>query len=366
MRLRLFVGFVVLAAVATLIARERGLIWGQPPRTVIVHGLANPRGLALARDGTLFVAEAGTGGHDRVVGEPDKRRYHVGLTGRVSRISPNGERSTFADGFVSAFTNHDDDIGPTGVAIVGDELFVLTAAGGWSWGDKSADNAIWRLDPSGNRARVFDYQRYCTEEPSLARRQDPRADVPGGMPFGMAARGATLFTTDGNHEFVMALEPGGTPHRVVEFPRSDQAMTGVTAGLDGRIYFTTLGGWPYLQGTGNVWRLSENGEAEVVWSGLTTPIGVAVDTDGTIYAAEFTAPLKQWPDTGRVLRRSPEGRVDEVATRLNFPTALALSREGALFVTNNGHLASDGSGEIIRLDVRPHPLSSWLAHLRGD
>jgi hypothetical protein len=47
-----------------------------PAVTVVMSGLDNPRGLALGRNGTLYVAEAGRGGTGPCA-----------LTGRTSRIS---------------------------------------------------------------------------------------------------------------------------------------------------------------------------------------------------------------------------------------------------------------------------------------
>src|SRR5690242_6210868 len=41
-----------------------GIRAAELPRTIVARGLLNPRGLAFGPDGSLYVAEAGAGGHD--------------------------------------------------------------------------------------------------------------------------------------------------------------------------------------------------------------------------------------------------------------------------------------------------------------
>ncbi len=337
-------------------------------RRVVARGLLNPRGLAFGPDGALYVAEAGAAGRERVQVAP-KQQYRIGRSGRVSRIGPDGDRVTLVEGLPSTLTSHDDDVGPTGVAVLGGSVYVLTAAGGTSWGDSSFDNAVFKIGPGGALASIFDYQGYNLREPSLARRSDPRADVPGGMPYGMAAYGQHLYTTDGNLEFVLELGPDGQARRILEYPTSNHVLTGITSGPDGALYVAELGPWPYQEGSGRITRLDLDGQATERWAGLTTPIAVAVADDGTLYALEFTAPLRQWPNTGRVLRRSQDGGVEALATRLNFPTAMALGPDGNLYVANNGHHSADGSGEIVRLDLGAQGplvrLRQWLRSLHA-
>jgi hypothetical protein len=342
------------------VSHALGIGAAELPKTVVARGLLNPRGLAFGPDGSLYVAEAGSAGPDRAKAEPDAMRYHVGKTGRVSRLAPDGTLSVVAAGLPSALTSHDDDVGPTGITVMDGHLYVLTAAGGNSWGDSSYDNSVFEIGADGSATPVFDYQGYNIREPSLARRSDPRADVAGGMPFGMTSLGEHLYTTDGNLEFVLQLGLPDQTKRLLEYPTSNFVMTGITTGPDGALYVAELGPYPYFEGKARITRLTIDGEASQVWTGLTTSIGVAVADDGTLYALEYTAPLKQWENTGRVLRRAPDGEVAVLATGLNFPTALALGPDHALYVANNGHHAPTGTGEIVRL---PLPDSGWLGTL---
>src|SRR6185503_7240049 len=74
----------------------------EPDRTIKVFasGLVNPRGLAFGPDGALYVAEAGNGG-DRLVEVGAPKPHALGRSGRVSRLGPNGQRTTVVEGLPS-------------------------------------------------------------------------------------------------------------------------------------------------------------------------------------------------------------------------------------------------------------------------
>jgi len=81
----------------------------------------------------------------------------------------------------------DDIFGVTAVAFVDDSLYVLTAAGGRDVGDPAYDNAILRAGPLGEVSQVVNVMALNYQSPPLARLRDVRADVEGGVPFGMTA-----------------------------------------------------------------------------------------------------------------------------------------------------------------------------------
>ena len=84
--------------------------WAQSNVSVFAQGLNNPRGLKFGPDGNLYVAEGGAGGTtssaglcDQVV--PPVGPYTGGFTARISKISPDGTRTTVIDGLPSDQTS---------------------------------------------------------------------------------------------------------------------------------------------------------------------------------------------------------------------------------------------------------------------
>src|SRR5438132_13590799 len=89
--------------------------------TVVASGLANPHGIAIAGDGTLYVAEAGLSGGEEFTIPPPYPASTRGTSGRVSKIAPDGVRTTVADNLPSmALGGNTSDFvfGPAGLALV--------------------------------------------------------------------------------------------------------------------------------------------------------------------------------------------------------------------------------------------------------
>src|SRR4051812_49113009 len=70
----------------------------------VVSGLISPRGVTMGDDGNLYVAESGSGGDQVVkIGEGDQQsEAHIGNTGQVRRIAPDGTKTVVASGLPSA------------------------------------------------------------------------------------------------------------------------------------------------------------------------------------------------------------------------------------------------------------------------
>ena len=246
--------------------------------SVYVDGLVNPRGLAFDDQGVLYVAEAGSGG-SRKVAVDEHEQFAVGFSGRVSRVPAPGLRETLADRLPSIYSaRHGDYLGPAAVATIGSDVYALIATG-WC-GLPEYNNALMRFGPDGARVTLLDYSAQTLADPPLARREDPRADVPGGVPFGLLALGGKLYTTDGNLEFVQQYSADGQPlRRLLEYPLSIHVLTGLAArpgrrNLPGRDGFLALSarrrpgysptsGWPAGAGRDRYHR----GDRRRLWPG---------------------------------------------------------------------------------------------------
>lgn len=327
--------------------------------SVYAGGLIHPRGLAFDRRGVLYVAEAGSGG-ERKLSLSAEDSFRVGSTARVSRIPRAGERETLADGLPSIYSErHGDYLGAAAVSVIGDDLYVLSATG-WVE-DPAFDNIIVRYGADGSRTTVLDYTQFSIANPSLARRSDPRADLPGGMPFGMVARDGKLYTTDGNLEFVQEFGADGQPlRRLLEYPLSNRVLTGISVGPDGAFYVSEMGFWPYPPGSGHVTRLTSEGQASEAVGGVTASIGAAFGPDGYLYVLEHSAPLKQARGLGRLVRVRDGAAPEPILDGLNLPTALIAGPDGALYLSDGGNRAKPGEGRILRVEVPDGSLGSVL------
>ena len=303
--------------------------------TVVAGGLVNPRGLAFAADGALYVAEAGVGGPTEIdLGR--KRSHLVGNTGRVSMVRPGQSPRPLLSELPSIVTAAREEVGPTGLTFVGDTLYLLTASGGWDVGDPAFDNRLYRVAAEGALQPVLNLSELNLSEPSLARRQDPRADVPGGMPYGLVSLGGALYATDGNQDQVIKITPDGRAHRILEYPASDRALTGIATGPDDSLYVAEYA-------AGQISRVGPEGGSAMVATGLALPIGLAFDPSGRLCVLEYV---------GQLVCLAGDGSRDVIASGLSQPTAVALGPDGSFYVSNHGHFAPDGQGQIVRVDAR--------------
>src|ERR1035438_7257259 len=128
--------------------------WSQSANvSVVFEGLNNPRGLKFGPDGNLYVAEAGAGGTSSSVGSCDQvvppiGPYTGGFTGRISKISPSGKRTTVVDSLPSNQTAIGSGSLVSGVAdlaFVGGRLYALLAGAGCSHGLPGTSNGVIRV-----------------------------------------------------------------------------------------------------------------------------------------------------------------------------------------------------------------------------
>ena len=340
--------------------------------TIVASGLANPRGLVVTDDGTLFVAEAGLSGSENFTPAPPHPPSTRGTSGRGSRIGPGGARTTVAGNLPSLSLGGNANafvVGPAGLVMAGDALWLATGA--MINGFPPAPNAasVLRIEPrTGAVSLVADLGAY------------ERANNPDGLelssnPHGLAlGTDGNLYLADAAGNALYRLNPGtgelalvtvfaGLPGAAANPQRGgkserDPAPTGVAVGADGSIYVGLLGGSPFPPGGAKVVRVAPDGTVGDVVSGLTAVVSLAVGPDRLLYVVEFgsfnrTSQPPSWnPNSGRILRVLADGTTQVVADGLNLPQGSTFDKVGNLYLAVNSSTSpqAGAQGQILRFD----------------
>jgi cytochrome c peroxidase len=290
--------------------------------TQFASGLLNPVGLAEMPDGSILVAEEGTGNDD--------------LSAGVSLITVDGQVGRFITGLPSG-RDSGDLSGVPFVKLSPDGRTLFTAHFGLGY--------LYTL-PTPNSFSLA-AEPYTADD--LGSRMTPLNNVmlinpfdmtfdPDGLPVvtDASGNGVAKETADGQTRFI---------HRFQAIPTASGSIDPVPTGIErvGREYFVTLtGGCPYPAGSGRLVAIDENRNERLLVDGLNMPIDVAKGPDGTIWLLEFArfrpdascfSGMGYQADSGRLSRVSSNGTVELVLDGLNFPTSVLPRADGSLLIS---------------------------------
>ena len=324
---------------------------------IVAAGLTSPRGLTWGADGTLYVALAGAGG--TALGTPATGPgYTGGPTASVVRIEA-GCPVAVANGLPSTVNKGGGVTGVADVAILGDHLYALIAAGGELFGTPGSTTGVYRVNADGTTTLIADIAAWlAANPPDTAGWTAPPEGYPNaGNLFAMVADEAAtvLWVVDALNGLIFTVTPDGTLTLAINLSEGHPVLTGIAVDPAGGIFVGNLTPAPYVNGTAKVRHVAPDGPVTDAITGLTAVTGVAVGTDGALYAIEMStggtkdSPLV--PSSGRLVRQTEGTSFEDVVTGLMFPIGLRVGPDGGMYIALPALKASDGSGQIVRVDL---------------
>lgn len=371
-----------------------------PQLTVIANGLNNPRGLAFAPNGTLYVAEAGLGAGDGQGGFA----VGVGFTASITEIqgvsSAQPQVRRIVQGLASVGDTENgfpEALGPSGVSVHGtgniyvsmgeSVMGVAESLGNLPVAARREFGHLLKVTPSGQWKAVadvgdFDYAwTFDNKDQPWA----PAGQFPDANPYGVLAAPGQEFVADAGANTLDEVRANGTIHIVAYFPNpmlplpngklvpvSDAVPTCVTRGPDGYLYVGTLAfganfarfstnsppSWTNLPPQSVIYRVNPAGDEVFltdadVWASGFNPITAIGFHNGAIYVTEYTTQESHYA-TGDVV--SVQFNADGTAGArsvlgtgaLQQPNGLAFGRDGAIYVSN--HSISAGGGQVVQVN----------------
>ncbi|MET0773593.1 MAG: ScyD/ScyE family protein [Candidatus Limnocylindrales bacterium] len=362
---------------------------GAPPQlpplpdgwTQVTAGLDSPRGLAVAADGTIYVAESGEGGTEACIQHPELGNLCFGPTAGISQVK-DGIPTRVVDGLLSAITDGGETFGPSAVA-VGSDGTVFYLVGGPAAG--AADTRalieggegigqLYALAADGTSTSVADFVAFESESnPDAAL---PGNELPDSNINGLAiAPDGTILVADAGGNDLLGVASDGTISVAAVFPvvfqplppdptasadpnaspamiPMDPVPTSVAIGADGAAYVGQLTGFPFPNGGASVFQVVSGQEPVPYATGFTNVMGVAFDADGALYVLEIShdgllaTPPGQLPMGGLWKVPAGGGTPELIATGLPMPGGVAVGGDGTVYVTtcavcpNGGGIAS--------------------------
>lgn len=335
---------------------------------VLASGLDGPRKLTFGPDGALYVAEAGRGGPG--AGIPSNTPGAVlsyGATGAITRIQ-DGEVERVVTGLPSLALPNGEDA--TGVAdIEFDAYGNAYAIIGLSSNPADRDSiiqvpdfshliAIENFDGGASWTRLVDLGAY-----ELLNNPDGQ-DVITNL-FDLLIKDNQAYVIDAGGNDLLSLRAFGSgleletvfPAQSTTDPLTGQEVvrqfvpTSITVGPDDALYVGHLMGFPFQEGTSQVYRLGAQGQPSVYAEDFTNIVDLAFDKAGGLYVLEYDADgISNGGEAGALIYVSPDGatRTTILDDELIAPTGLKIGSDGDIYISNKGFFA--GEGEVLRIE----------------
>lgn len=324
--------------------------------TVVATGFNNPRGLRFGPDGNLYVAEAGAGGTTSTVGKCTQvpapvGPYTGGNTARITRVNPEGVKSTVASGLPSSVNSMGFVSGVSSVEFIDGTLYALVDGAGCSHGHPEMPNGIIRINQNGSWAPIADLSAFYQSHPTA--NPEPDDFEPDGTPYSMVAVRGDLYVVEPNHGSLDRVALSGDITRVADVSATQGHIVPTTVSYHGNFFIGNLNTFPVVPGSSEILKVTPSGEIKSWATGVTAVLGSAWDGRGRYYVLETTTvPGNPSPGTGRVRRIDPSGAITTIADGLFLPTAMTIGPDGNLYVSNIGFGPPPvGLGTIVKIQI---------------
>lgn len=338
---------------------------GSGSLAVIARGLNNPRGLAIAADGTIYVAEAGSGGKGPCV-KGENGMSCFGLTGAIAHIQ-GGTVTNVVSGLPSvAGPGGTESSGPSDLTLAADGSMNVTVQGvdatpPSAFGKSGAFlQQLLHVDPSGKVSALANLYAY-------EQKHNPDGSEINSDPYALATQGSQEVVVDAAANDLLAVNGIGAVSTLGVFPTRkvlgpsgklmpmESVPNSIAVGPDGAYYVGELTGFPFPVGGARIYRMVPGHKSTVYAIGFTNIISLAFAPDHSLYVLEiFKGGLgkvdQKNPSTlaGALIRLAPDGTKTTVASAgLVAPAGLAISSSGAIYVSNFGVLS--GAGQVVRV-----------------
>jgi len=352
--------------------------WAQsdtPVVKVVASGLNNPRGMTFGPDGALYVAEAGTGGDkcvEMMIGPAEEPGpVCFGWTGSITRVRHGKQVRIFKN--LPSYSGGVEGISATGVHDVAFTLSGLRVTVGLG-----GDPAVRSQFPPefkyfGHMGQLLWGRKFSAlvDVAGFEGLNNPEPTAVDSNPYAVLNDGKYGIVADAGGNSLLSVDRKGNitvlavfPPKIVDIPPGfpiplppqfpmEAVPNSLVKGPDGAYYVGQLGGFPFLPGQSDVFRVVPGQPVEVFQSGFTSTIDIAFDKDGNLYVLEMAVNGLlagevggDW--TGALIRVNTDGTRDVVMQEgLWAPTGMAIGRDGYIYVANHGIFP--GEGEILKI-----------------